>query len=138
MQTLTCAFTLYEHFLWVCFAEYANVQATISNILARCSQVQQRLGCTSSTLPGNSRAHSPTYISRRSKILFEAPQSPGQLVDAASNDITPSGSNPGMSCEPGSPAALLQTQSGQVAIESWAGAVDLNPGFSFQPGSSAI
>lgn len=120
-------------YLSLLLAEYACVQDTISSILARCNQVQQHLGSSSSSsLPGTSKPHSPTYISRRSKILFEAPSDQQDLAGsmAQANCASSAGASSADSCHAGNPTAALQS----TPADSWAGAVDLNPGFNFRPG----
>jgi hypothetical protein len=119
-------------------AEYAGLHNTINSILSRCKQVQQRLGSSSSSstsaINNSSSSHSPTYLSMRSQLLFEAPgfeqQEPAGSAAHVEVQQQPAA---------GSKAAKPQQQQQRPASPAWGGAVDLNPAgtFSFPPSESA-
>jgi hypothetical protein len=119
-------------------AEYTGVHDTINSILSRCKQVQQRLGSSSSTsaINSTSSSHSPTYLSMRSQLLFEAPGFEQQVAAGSAAHVE-------VQQQPvvtGSKAATPQQQQPQQrpASPAWGGAVDLNPAgsFSFPPSES--
>jgi hypothetical protein len=98
--------------------------------------VQQRLGSSSTLIPSSSSSHSPTCLSMRSQLLFEAPQ----VVDAGSGNAfqeqataaaRPAGG-------PSSAVEAEQQQQQRPVSPAWGGAVDLNPAgyFSFPPSES--
>lgn len=124
-----------SHIFLLSYADYAHLYGTINNILDRCGKVQQRLGSSSSSRPSSSKLHSPTYISKRSRILFEAPSA----AESPSTGSTESKSAAaaaavGSKSDPGAANSRPGRYQQQVRPATWAGAVDINPGFSFPPG----
>jgi hypothetical protein len=106
--------------------QHARVRRTVDAILARCSALDAHL------LPanGNNAAHvcMPARISMRSHVLMRghgscqacSPKQPQQHIAAASTR-SPQGEGPDLSR--------------QHALPTWQPPVDLNPGYSFAPGS---
>lgn len=123
-------------------ADYASLHDTINKILARCSHVQQRLSTSNALSLNDSKPQSPTYISTRSRLLFELPSGAeaAATYKTDSMHMTPnSKQDVSTLCatdDSGSLAAAQQEHKTQVqqCARSWGGAVDLNPGFSFRPG----
>lgn len=133
-------------------AEYANIHSAIDSVLKRCAHVTQHF----SPVPQHqSRPHSPTYITMRSRLLFTQPQQTEdstpqsdhqQQQQQQQNQESSTGSVTGLLSQPqqmhsvqsqNTPAARhvgLDPQNSPPASRWQGSPVDLNPGFSFRPG----